>query len=873
MKVLTLYVDKWYITGAVCSDGVPRIVKPRSRDDRFWLYFYEDTVNDKVIYGKNNKPHFHNRENHYYGDVFSLIVYDENTFTIYNMKKTMADIFKFSGIIGELRDAVGAGDNQTVDVYLSFSKDVSYAARRVFINKVLEQENFTVKESAAHIEHLALEYAVRHKRLGDEGCYITLNACNENLVHSIYEYKEGLFNRRSEKSLDGFGTDLRGRAILESVVHSINRSEHFLQSMEDFEREYIRLAQYVDDWVVRLNNAKPGRPVKIPDVSLSANIEKKYSPVILKKDIDARTSVSVDNIIREIANSVKENDISGEDIKGIVFIGDTFTNTQFTEALKRRYILPESGYVFYNTEDLPNIVSVYTVMDCTQFSVAAKDMSAKGDAELKSTQMAKEEARRKEEAERQAKEREEKVLAERERKMRYENAMNEADDAYKKEDYVAMRDWADEALKNNPGDADATEKKEEALRLIAEQEMRQKQYADAIKKAQASLKEGRWQDALSQSEQALACMKDSAEAKRIQTEAKKQITLTGKIDTGLSRADLLMSQRQYAKALEELKAVAVLDKDNALVKEKTAEVQRLLDESLATVKTLRAAYDKTKAAGNMEEAINACRMLADADAGNQQQWLAEVESLKAEKEKAEAAERLWKELSDKAWDANFNEQWADTVKYATAALKIKEDGKLKTCLDKAKEKLRKQEAEQAYTGEINKVKGFIVDKRFDEAKHLLSSLEKQYPERKAELKELFRQIFKAESSESFFDTQETPEDDAVKKPVVVKGFTKDGAQKTKKPLDDDFFGNTQKVEKKTGNSTRKKPVGKPTETAKVTAAPDFFSEPLKSGNKGSGTVQKKPASTVKKAGRTGDDFFDSDTWSGKPGGKSGGFDF
>lgn len=68
-------------------------------------------------------------------------------------------------------------------------------------------------------------------------------------------------------------------------------------------------------------------------------------------------------------------------------------------------------------------------------------------------------------------------------------------------------------------------------------------------------------------------------------------------------------------------------------------------------------------------------------------------------------------------------------------------------------------------------------------------------------------------------------------------------------------------------------MGKPTETAKVTAAPDFFSEPLKSGNKGSGTVQKKPASTVKKAGRTGDDFFDSDTWSGKPGGKSGGFDF
>ena len=836
MKVLTLYVDKWYIIGAVCSDGVSRIVKPRSRDDRFWLYFYEDTVNEKVVYGKNNKPHFYNRENHYYGDIFSLIVDEENTFTIYNMKKTMADIFKFSGIIGELREAVGVSDNQTVDVYLSFSKDVSYAARRVFINKVLEQENFVVKESAAHIEHLALEYAVRHKQLGDNGFYITLNACNENLVHSIYEYKDGLFNRRSEKSLNGFGTDLRGRAILESVVNSINRSEHFLQSTEDFEREYIRMAQYVDDWIVRLNNAKPGRPVKIPDVSLSVNIDKKYSPVILKYDIDARTSVSVDNIIREIANSVKENDISGENIKGIVFIGDTFTNAQFTESLKRRYILPESGYVSYCTKKLPDIVAVYTVMDCAQFSVAAKDMSIKGVSELKSTQMAKEEARRREEAERQAKEREEQLQAERERKMRYENAMNEADAAYKKEDYVAMRDWADEALKNNPGNADATEKKEEALRLIAEQEMRQKQYADAIRNAQTSLQEGRWQDALSQSEQALAYRKGSAEAKRIKAESKKRITLAGKIDRGLSRADLLMSQRQYAKALDELNAVKSLDKDNTLVNEKAAEAKRLLDENIANIKKLRAAYDKAKVVGNMDEAIKTCRLLADSDDDNKSIWLAEAEGLKAEKEKAESAERQWKELSDKAWNASFNDEWGETVKFATEALKIKKDEKLKICLAKAKEKLKKHEVEQAYTSEINKAKGLIVDNLFDEARHRLSSLEKQYPEHKAELKELFRQIFiREEKSEGFFEKPEKGEDDAGKKPVVVAGFNNNGEQKGKAD-DTDFFGEKQKTKRKGNSQSPKKPIKTSTTTGeKNRRGDDFFSSDFTPNIKGKAT--------------------------------------
>ena len=49
MKVLTLYIDKWYIIGAVCIDGVPRPITPPNGDDRFWLYFYEDRVNDTIV--------------------------------------------------------------------------------------------------------------------------------------------------------------------------------------------------------------------------------------------------------------------------------------------------------------------------------------------------------------------------------------------------------------------------------------------------------------------------------------------------------------------------------------------------------------------------------------------------------------------------------------------------------------------------------------------------------------------------------------------------------------------------------------------------------------------------------------------------------
>ena len=94
MGSLTLYVDKWYIIGAVCTDGVPRIIQIPNREDRFWLYFYEDTANNLIVYGKDNQSHFRDKENHYYGDIFSKVVDPREYFTIYGRQRKLKDIFE-----------------------------------------------------------------------------------------------------------------------------------------------------------------------------------------------------------------------------------------------------------------------------------------------------------------------------------------------------------------------------------------------------------------------------------------------------------------------------------------------------------------------------------------------------------------------------------------------------------------------------------------------------------------------------------------------------------------------------------------------------------------------------------------------------------
>ena len=54
MKTLSLYIDRWYIAAAVCYDNIPRRIDLPNREDRIWLYFYED-INVSSTNSKQSK--------------------------------------------------------------------------------------------------------------------------------------------------------------------------------------------------------------------------------------------------------------------------------------------------------------------------------------------------------------------------------------------------------------------------------------------------------------------------------------------------------------------------------------------------------------------------------------------------------------------------------------------------------------------------------------------------------------------------------------------------------------------------------------------------------------------------------------------------
>ena len=721
MKSLTLYIDKWYIVGAINTDGVTRLVNLPNREDRIWLYFHEDVANDEISYGKGFQGKFRNNEPHYYGDVFSLITKSSAKYTMFKRSQPMKGIFKASKIFDDIRNDISEDGNITT--YISFSKDISLASRLLFIDE-LKEERFIVKESVARICHLALEYAAKKNNFNENGYYIVRNACNENLHYSLYQKAEDLFNREKENVLEGLGTDVRSRALIEYVVDNINEREQFLKTKEERESEYLRMNQFVDDWLVKISTARSFIPVQLTDVTFSHDPYKDYSVQVKKIKIDERTDKIVKDIINVIVRFVKDANVSHEQIKGILFLGNTFTNIQFKKELSGFYNLDDSKMVSYKDSDLSSIVSAYTFIDCSQFSATQNAMRGNAEAELRRIKNAEEEAaamkRAKEEADAIAAVEREATEAER----KFKNAMNMGYDAEREHDYNKMEDFFKIALTLRSDDEEAKQKHEDALRKKAELSVQQSHYKEKIKQAKAAYDENDYETAKFKAEEALSFMPDSEAALRIKEDSTRRIKSQKELERYLNRADLFIVQKAFSEASQELQKAKLLDVDYKEINEREDRIKK--EQKAAKIKIEELSNQLNSALDNdcFDDALKYCNELIEIDFANSRKWNTRISDINIKKERATEQQKRWQELVRNIDSALLSEDWEKLHSICKEALKIREDYDIKIKFEKAESKLTEIRKNEQFIKTMSEINELAVRKEFDEANVKLNALEK-----------------------------------------------------------------------------------------------------------------------------------------------------
>ena len=757
MNHLFLYVDTNYIVAAL-RDGneVVAPIRPTSGDKYFELFFREDTEYNRVYYGNVCKNGYYLGDPHCFGNVFQLMAENTRTFSLYGRKQPISHLFKEAGILNEWKecareDAENRGA-KPISTYISFSADVDYAARNIFVEQVLGEEGFYVGERTVPIEHLALEHAVRLNKVQQEGTYLVLNAYNEHLHFSIYRKKDGTFVRLAENVLPGLGTDPRVRALVENVVAKINNVQHFLSTPEQKEQEYSNLEQHADEWLRQLDDTRGGRPVHLLGVQFTV-APNTFDVNVTADEINGRTEKIVSDVVNEINNFVIKTLRPGEMLRGILFLGDGFANQKFAEAVTASYRLREEDLIYFRRCDLSGIIPVYRDIDLDQFKAEAKKHHELGDQKLTALRNAQAEAERELEAKRQI---EEKAMAEaaaRKDKENYFTAMARIEECEQKKEWHGVRDWAENALQLRPNDAEATAKLDLANRNLAEAKVRGEQFMESLKLAEAAIKERNWQEALIRAKAALNVHRDSEQAKKILADATKQIDQAARISEFFTRAAVFEQQGNYHKALEELEKVQFLDPKHPDLQPRMSTCRLKISERESKILAMKEEYTRAVDRHDHEKAAECARRLAAfLDPELQSEWIA----LEEQHKRAAEAEQKQKEFIDdctKRYNkASFDGDWAAFVRYAEEVLRCRKDEELAERVERAKERVRDERDRRQFKEALERVKVLITDRSYKEARRLLEALKADAitPQQQESVTRLFKLIFEKEDQNNGF---------------------------------------------------------------------------------------------------------------------------
>lgn len=739
MKSLSLYIDKWFITVAINYDGSVIPLSLPNGEDRIWLYFHEDIANSRIEYGKTFENNYRDKLPHYFGDIFNLIEKGDCYFIIHErLRQEMREIFKVADIFNHLHQAIG--EEGTVETYLSFSTDIPDVARLHFIEE-LEEANFKVVESVARISHLALEECKKRNVFAKHGVYLVLVATNDNFHFSLYENKGSIFLRKKEGALPGLGLDVRRRALVETIVENINKNAKLLKSREEIDAECVRQDRFATIWLDKITKSKPYVPVAFNGITFAVAPNNPAIVQIFPKELDSRTTGIVEEIVRKIADFVKENQLQPHEIEGIVFIGNTFTNQTFTRAINNRFIISDDKIVTYKEEELPKVVSVYSQIDCDQFKGATADFLNDAKTQEILNNQAKEEEEKRLKAETIARRQQELIDSQKKADREYNNAIENIERHESDHNYEEMLEWAEIALTNKPNDEFAKEKAVLARQLQADQKAANKQFNTVLQRAKTAFSEKRWTDTVSQCDMALELRSDSDEASRLKTEARRRMEIKEKVQTLLNRADVFFAQKLYAEALREVGKVLGLDPSNHEAKEIERKISEVHAQHEERINTLVAKLHEVERVKDYDSAISICESLIEEDYTNIRKWTSQKERLISQRKEIEETKRKLDELKKDINRAHFDEDWVRLKLLCENYLKIESDQDIYQFLSKAKKRLGEIKVKEAKEKALATINGLIIDGHINEAQKELDRFAQNYPSEHSVVKDLRKKLF------------------------------------------------------------------------------------------------------------------------------------
>lgn len=676
MKILSLYVDKWYIVGAVTDGANKTPLSLSNAEDRIWLYFYSNNTTNTVKYSLSYKDEALAGEKGYYADVFDLLPdYKEYHYEKNGACKKMSDIFTDADIFADLRKSYGDGSN--VPVYISFSEDIDLVAREIIL-KALKDERFDALQYTLPIENLALEYLMRHGKItNDDNNVLVVNGCNENLRYSIYNLQQNALSVVSQKCEPGYGVDSRKQAVVEEVMEYMQADTHFLTGANDeWQEEMLYLSQFANLWLEKIDNTSDTAPVALGNIHFKKQANNEVPVVVSAYNLNDRTKNIIGKLTGKIVDMIRESGILLHQISNIVFLGDVFSNRAFTDSLQQKIGVPSDNVTLISELTLPDIVAVYDKWEKKAFDEEKKKFL--------------ETARNKYVQDR-------KIYVEQQtqdlkRKAQMFEEEGRLQDALEGYEQVLRIDGSDIFSKTRI----------EAIRHQMEQNRKIKeQIVELLEKARQSFLASDFADAIRNCDDILRLQNENGDAKKMKEDAENLMKRRRLLDEYIDNMEELIMESRFFDASNILQKVDALNVNDIRLKEIRDKIESGIAKLQSQVRDKSLAYETAFQAGDYQQCLRLCDELLTIGADSSV-W-SKNRQVVTEKIRQE---QIFQDNYELARKARLEHKWNKVVEYAEKALAEKNNSELNGWIDEARESLinveltRKQEEfELAYFNE------------------------------------------------------------------------------------------------------------------------------------------------------------------------------
>lgn len=661
MRILSLYIDKWYIVGTI-MDGANRTPLSLSNaEDRIWLYFYSNSTTNAMKYSVSYKDEALAGEKGYYADVFELLPdYKEYHYEKYGAHKKISEVFTDAEIFSDIRKSYGNDSN--IPVYVSFSEDIDLVARGIFL-ETLKNERFDVLQYTLPIENLVLEYLIRHGKIADDDQKVlVVNACNENLRYSIYDLHSNALSVVSQKCEPGYGVDSRKQAVVEEVMEYMQADTHFLTGANDeLQEEMLYLSQFADLWLEKIDSSSDTAPVALGNIHFKKQANNEVPVVVSAYNLNDRTKNIIGKLTGKIVDMIKESGVLLHQISNIIFLGDVFSNRAFTDSLQRKIGVASDNVTLISDVILPETVAVYDKWEQDAFDEEKKKFLES--ARNKYTQD------HKKYVEQQTHELKEKAQAAEEN-----GRLQDALDIYVR---VLRIDGNDNFSKAR---IEAIHNQMEEIRKIREQ------IDGLLEKARQSFLAGDFTDAIRNCDDILRLQNDNADAKKIKKDAEDVLKRRELLEQYIDKMDKHIMESRFFDARSILQKVDALNVNDIRLKEIRDKIETGIANLQLQVQDKSLAYEMAFQAGDYQQCLRLSDELLTMGADSSV-W---TENRQVVKEKMRQ-EQTFQDNYELARKARLEHEWNKVLEYAEKALTEKNNTELNGWIDEARESLNNEE--------------------------------------------------------------------------------------------------------------------------------------------------------------------------------------